>query len=69
MKQTRRILPFNFKWVYGNVLKYTVKESNPSPMGNILQVAHNFNIISGCFSQHIIKITVSLRSFLPPANL
>jgi hypothetical protein len=69
MKQTRRILSFNFKWVYGSVLKDTVKESNPSPMGNILQVAHNFNIISGCFSQNMIKITVSLHSFLPPATL
>jgi len=47
-----------------SILKDTVKERNLSPMGKNLQVAHNFNIISGFFSPHVIKITVSLHSFL-----
>jgi len=55
--------------VYGSVLEDKDKESNPSPIGNILQVAHNFNIIFGCFSLHVTKITVSLHSFLPLPDL
>jgi hypothetical protein len=53
----------------GSVLKDTVKESNASLMGNILQVTYNFNIISGCFFLNVTKITVSLHSFLPLAAL
>jgi len=44
-----------------------VKERHPSPVENILQVAHNFNIISDCFSLHFIQTTVPQYSFLPLA--
>jgi hypothetical protein len=50
--------------VYGSVLEDKVKESNPSLIGNILQVAHNFNIISGCFSLHVTHSVTAQFYFL-----